>query len=100
MSALRDLELFGLQSTPLGLREILRSAPCQVKMPTDLLDWGRQFYIEGLKSGLPSWRIEVIIRVVAIKAYYSPLQIQAAIDRVKMELQNQPAKVITKKLYN
>jgi len=73
---------------PLGLKEILKSAPEQVKIPTELLNWVRQSYIEGIRVRMDTLTLESLIRTIAIKEFYSPLQIQSAIDRVKLELQN------------
>ena len=72
----------------LGLREILKSAPQQVRIPSELLNWIRQSYLEGLRDGIDVLTLESLIRTIAIREYYSPLQIQSAIDRIKLELQN------------
>jgi hypothetical protein len=96
---LSEFQVLGKESLSLGFKEILKSAPCQAQIPRELLDWVRQSYIEGVNLGIGAFTLESLIRTIAIKEYYSPLQIQSAIDRVKLELQNQP-KIITKKLYN
>ena len=98
---LKEFELISKEpiDIPLGLEETLKSAPEQVRIPNELLNWVRQSYIEGLRERVDTYTLESLIRTIAIKTYYSPLQIQSAIDRVKLELQNRP-KVITKKLYN
>jgi hypothetical protein len=74
-----------------GLKEILKSAPCQTKLPTELLDWVRQVYIEGSSKCSP-WELECLVRTIGIDMYYSPVQIQAALDRIKLELQNNTQK--------
>lgn len=76
------------ETIPLGLKEILASAPRQVKLPTGLLNWVRQCYIEQARSHFYSGTLEVFIRTIGIDNFYSPVQIQAVIDRVKLELQN------------
>ena len=62
-----------------GLKEILKSAPCQTKLPTELLDWVRQVYIEGSSKKCSSWELECLVRTIGIDMYYSPVQIQASI---------------------
>jgi len=36
-----------------GLKEILKSVPCQTKLPIELLDWVREVYIEGYTKCSP-----------------------------------------------
>jgi hypothetical protein len=86
---LYELESLKKESIPLRLKEVLMSAPCQVKVTRELLDWIRQACFEGLKSGYSPFMLEHIIRTIAIDGYYSPLQIQAALDKIHVELQNQ-----------
>ena len=78
---LHELESLKKESIPLGLKEVLRSAPCQVKVTRELLDWVRQACFEGLKSGFSPFVLEHIIRTIAIDGYYSPLQIQGSVRR-------------------
>ena len=90
---LDELETSANETIPLGLKEILKSPPSQVKLPTELLDWVRQAYIEAIKSHFYTGTLQVFIRTIGIDMYYSPVQIQAVIDRIELELQNNTRKI-------
>lgn len=79
-------ELYGFESLPLGLKEIFKSAPQQVSIPRELLDWARQFYIEGRRSGFSPHTLENVIRTKAIEMYYSVQQIESVLEQVHLEL--------------
>jgi hypothetical protein len=81
-------ELYGLESLPLGLKEIFKSAPQHIGIPRGLLDWSRQFYIEGIKAGYEPSALEVVIRTKAIEGWYSSQQVEATLERIRLELQN------------
>jgi hypothetical protein len=84
----KELELFNLHQIPLGLKEIYKSVPQQVHLPRELLDWTRQFYIEGRRAGFSSHTLEKVIRTKAIEMYYSVQQVEQVIERVHLELMN------------
>jgi hypothetical protein len=79
-----------------GIQEIYKSLSRQVAIPTELLDWARQLYREGIKSGEWEYNIEILIRTKGIEEYYSRQQIEQTIERVRLELQGNTKKIAAK----
>jgi|SRR5215216_6369245 len=84
-----ELKLFKLNRTTIGMQEVFKSAPKNIMMPTELLGWVRQILSEGLKVGLGSNDLIVLIRTKAISNGYSSQQVSETMNRAVMQLNNE-----------
>lgn len=86
-----------LQRASLGYKEILKTLPEQVAIPTELLNWYRQIakeiYNSSLDNGVYLSDLFRIARTKAIDQRYSNYQIQQTEERVLLELRNNPKKI-------
>jgi hypothetical protein len=85
----QELKFFKLDTAPLGIQEVFKSAPMAVKIPTELLDWVRSVLWEYIdKGGTNVHDLFIAIRTKAIDNGYSSQQIMATLDRAIIELKN------------
>src|SRR5918996_4144600 len=78
-------------SLPEPLYEILKTAPEQEQAPPELVEWIKQVRIERDRHNY-EFREHILtsdlLRTIAIRNYYSPIQFQKAEERATVELQN------------
>jgi hypothetical protein len=76
-------------SLPETIIDILKSAPEQEQAPHELVEWIKQVRIEERHSNYDSWlTVSNLMRTIAIRNYYSPIQYEKAQERASLELQN------------
>ena len=74
---------------PEAIVEILKCAPEQEHTPPELVEWIKQVIIEEKHSQYNSWlTVPNLMRTIAIKNYYSPIQYERARERASLELSN------------
>ena len=76
---------------PEPLYEILKTAPEQEQAPPELVEWIKQVRIERDKHNYGYSEVVLtsdLMRTIAIRNYYSPIQFQKAEERATIELQN------------
>jgi hypothetical protein len=74
---------------PESLLEILKTAPEQEQALRELVEWIKQVRIEERHSNYDTWlTVSNLMRTIAIKNYYSPIQFERARERASLELQN------------
>lgn len=92
----RSLEQQSLKEKSIGFQEVYKTLQQQTLIPTELLNWTRQLYIEGIKADMFEFEILPLLRTKAIDLGYSNYQIQQTLERVRIEMQSNPRKIAAK----
>lgn len=85
-------EVLGVSNAPLGMKEVFKSAPINIKVPPKLLEWVTLVFKEGFKYDLRAQHMYNVIKNIAIENGYGNMQIyetvNRALDDIKREREN------------
>jgi hypothetical protein len=88
---LKEMEKNTNSELPASFVEILKTAPEQEQSPPELVEWIKQVRIERDRYSYGYNEVVLtsdLMRTIAIRNYYSPIQFQKAEERATVELQN------------